>query len=118
MTIFKSHVLVSVLHEGQEAAYETAHQRIPEDLHQTLTRAGVRDWAIWRDGRTLLHLVDVDDYQAMAERLVGDPVNERWQAEMAAYVDYFEDVQAIPVLDNPTLVWSMARQVSDTTYER
>ena len=118
MAIFQTHVLVSVLHEGKEAAYDVAHQRIPEDLYQSLTRAGVRDWAIWRDGRILLHLVDVDDYDAMAGNLVGDPVNDRWQAEMATYVDYFEDVRVIPVLDNPRLVWSMARQVSDTTDER
>lgn len=114
MTTFKTFVLVSVLREGQEQAYEAAHQRIPEDLHRVLANAGVRDWGIWRDGRQLLHLVDVDDYQAMAESLAGDPVNDRWQAEMADYVEYFEDVQAIPILSNPTLVWSMARQ-ADTT---
>jgi L-rhamnose mutarotase len=118
MATMRTVVLLSVLHEGQEAAYEAAHERIPQDLYHVLTSAGVRDWAIWRDGRKLLHLVDVDDYEAMAAQLVRDPVNDRWQAEMAAYVDYFEDLQKIPVLSNPTLVWSMDRQVTDTTNER
>ena len=96
MSMFRPVVLVSVLIEGQEDAYEAAHQRIPVDLHASLTGAGVRDWAIWRDGRTLLHLVDVDDFAAVERKLAGDPVNDRWQAEMAVFVERFEQVTAIP----------------------
>ena len=115
MSMFRPVVLVSVLIEGQEDAYEAAHQRIPVDLHASLTGAGVRDWAIWRDGRTLLHLVDVDDFAAVERKLTGDPVNDRWQAEMAVFVERFEQVTAIPVLSAPTLVWSMRLQdASDT----
>ena len=111
-------MLVSHLRAGQEKAYEVAHRRIPEDLFQALTRVGVRDWAIWRDGRTLLHLVDVDSYEAVGEGLSGDPVNERWQAEMAEFVESFDEVTEIPVLAAPTLVWSMRRQLATTTDER
>jgi L-rhamnose mutarotase len=118
MSMFRPVVLVSVLREGQEAAYEVAHQRIPEDLYESLTRVGVRDWAIWRDGRILLHLVDVDDYDAVGEGLADDPVNERWQAEMAEFVERFEDVTTIPALSAPTLVWSMREQVANNSDER
>jgi L-rhamnose mutarotase len=118
MGMFRPVVLVSVLKEGQEAAYEKAHERIPEDLYQSLTRVGVHDWAIWRDGRTLLHLVDVADYDAVGEGLADDPVNDRWQAEMAVFVDHFEDVTEIPALAAPTLVWSMRQQSANNSDER
>lgn len=118
MSSFRPVVLVSHLRPGQEAGYEQAHARIPEDLLATLRRVGVRDWTIWREGTTLLHLVDVDDYAAVEDRLVGDPVNGRWQAEMAAYVDGFDDVVEIPVLASPGLVWSMRSQVRSTVGER
>jgi L-rhamnose mutarotase len=118
MSTFRPVVLVSVLREGQERAYDAAHRRIPEDLYQSLRRVGVRDWAIWRDGRTLLHLVDVDDYAAVGEGLSDDPVNDRWQAEMAVFVDHFEEVTEIPVLTAPSLVWSMRRQLANNEDER
>lgn len=112
MSFFQPVVLLSVLREGQESAYESAHARIPDDVFAALTRVGVRDWAIWRDGRRLLHLVDVDDYAAVEAGLTGDPVNDRWQAEMAVFVERFEDVTEIPALAAPTLVWSMRRQAA------
>lgn len=115
MSMFRPVVLVSVLREGQEMAYEAAHERIRDDLYESLSRVGVRDWAIWRDGRTLLHLVDVDDYAAVETGLTGDPVNDRWQAEMAVFVERFDEVTEIPVLDSPSLVWSMRRQFAHTT---
>ena len=118
MSMFRPVVLVSNLREGQEKSYEVAHERIPEDLYQALTRVGVRDWAIWRDGRRLLHLVDVDSYEAVEEGLTGDPVNERWQAEMSVFVESFDEVTEIPLLTAPTLVWSMRRQLANTTDER
>lgn len=118
MSSFRPVVLLSWLHEGQEQAYEAAHERIPEDLYQSLSKAGVRDWAIWRDGLALLHLVDVDDYAAFGDRLAGDPVNDRWQREMAAYVERFDVVEEIPLLTAPTLVWSMRAQLAASTDER
>ena len=110
MSTFRPVVLVSILREGQVDAYEAAHQRIPDDLFEALTRAGVRDWAIWRDGRALLHQVDVDDYASVEEQLADDPVNDRWQAEMAVFVERFVEVTEIPLLFAPTLVWSMRVQ--------
>jgi L-rhamnose mutarotase len=118
MSSFRPVVLVSTLREGLESSYEVAHTRIPEDLYQSLSGAGVRDWAIWRDGRKLLHLVDTDDYAAVEKALVGDPVNDRWQAEMAEYVEGFDVVDAIPAFSAPTLVWSMRAQAASNTDER
>jgi L-rhamnose mutarotase len=83
--------LHSVLHDGAELGYEQAHRVVPDDLLAALRRAGIRDWAIWRDGRDLFHVVDCDDFDAAQRALADDPVNQRWQETMAAYVARFTE---------------------------
>lgn len=103
-------VLHSVLIPGREEDYDWEHREIPDDLLTLLRSAGVRDWAIWRDGRDLLHVVDTDDYAAVAERIAGHPADVRWQAQMAELVEGFTQVTTIPPLRSPHLVWSMSEQ--------
>ena len=106
-------VLRSRLRPGSETAYEADHARVPDDLLATLEAGGVRDWVIWRDGSELLHLVDVDDFAALEAHLVGDDVNDRWQAAMAVHMAGFDDLATSPSLPAPVaprLVWSMAAQ--------
>src|SRR5688500_17795504 len=91
-------VLRSRLRPGQEGAYEAEHERVPDDLLAALDTGGVRDWVIWRDGFELLHLVDVDDYAALEEHLVGNDANDRWQAAMARHVEGFDDLASSPSL--------------------
>src|SRR5690625_6716652 len=55
--------------EGREADYVREHRQIPDDLDPALRRAGVRSWRIWRDGRDLFHLLEVEDYRAMRRQL-------------------------------------------------
>ena len=103
--------LHSVLREGSEGEYDTAHARIPDDLLAAHHRAGIRDWQIWRSGRHLFHLVDCDDFDAARRHLENDPANERWQSIIGGYVDHFEAPAAgewaLP------LVWRMTDQVAD-----
>ncbi len=82
--------LHSVLREGQEEAYEREHATVWPDLLAALQRVGIREWTIWRSGRHLFHVVDADDFDRAMAELQHDPVNERWQAHMAAFVDHFE----------------------------
>ena len=82
--------LHSVLRDGQEEAYEREHATIWPDVLAALQRVGVREWTIWRSGRHLFHVVDADDFAGAMATLEHDPVNERWQAHMAAFVDHFE----------------------------
>src|SRR5690625_6297765 len=63
--------------EGREADYVREHRQIPDDLDPALRRAGVRSWRIWRDGRDLFHLLEVEDYRAMRRQLAEDPANQR-----------------------------------------
>lgn len=73
--------------EGAEDDYVREHRRIPDDLDTSLRRAGVRAWRIWRDGRDLFHLVEVEDYRAMRRALADDPVNLAWQEHINAFLE-------------------------------
>jgi L-rhamnose mutarotase len=75
------------LKPGKELEYDAAHQVIPPALARALTEHGVRDWQIWRDGRDVFHLVDVEDYQAMRAGLRDLPANLEWQASLAPLFD-------------------------------
>jgi L-rhamnose mutarotase len=94
--------LHSILRAGQEEAYEREHAVVWPDLLAALRRAGISDWTIWRSGRHLFHVVETDDFAGAMDRLAVDPVNERWQAHMAAFVDHFEP--------DPRHVWTLREQ--------
>jgi L-rhamnose mutarotase len=79
------------LKAGKEEEYETVHAVIPEDLDAALREAGVHSWRIWRDGRDLFHLVEVDDYHAMRAALRDHPANVPWQARMASLLEVEDD---------------------------
>jgi L-rhamnose mutarotase len=110
-------VLHSVLKDGQERNYETAHAEVPEDLLASLVRSGIRDWTIWRSGRHLFHLVECEDFAAAMSQLEVDPVNERWQKFIAQFVDHFEangdghEAMTLP------RVWSLRAQAGSTVHD-
>lgn len=93
------------LKPGKEGDYERVHAAIPEDLDAALRAAGVHTWRIWRSGRDLFHLVEVDDYRAMRAALRDHPANVPWQARMAELLevedDYSGDDSGLP------LVWEL-----------
>ena len=94
------------LKAGKEEEYESTHSVIPPELDERLRAAGVRNWSIWRSGRELFHVVDVDDYGAMRRTLADDPVNILWQGRMAELLevqdDYSGEDSGIP------LVWTLS----------
>ncbi|WP_426997705.1 L-rhamnose mutarotase [Pseudarthrobacter sp. N5] len=93
------------LKAGKEAEYDRVHSQIPAELDAALREAGVSAWSIWRSGRELFHLVEVQDYRAMRRQVVEHPANIPWQARMAGLLDveddYSGDDSGIP------LVWSL-----------
>lgn len=108
-------VLLSTLRAGHEQAYDADHAVVPDPLLDLLVAHGVRDWVIWRDGRSLLHVVDVDDYDVLGAAIADDAVNVAWQADMAPHVEAFETIEAVPALEQPRLVWSLRRQAATTS---
>lgn len=79
------------LKPGKEAEYEAVHARISDELDAALRAAGVTGWNIWRSGRELFHVVEVDDYQAMRLQMAADPVNIAWQEVMSGLLEVEDD---------------------------
>jgi L-rhamnose mutarotase len=79
------------LKAGKEAEYDRVHATIPPELAAAIREAGVRQWRIWRNGRNLFHLVEVEDYQAMRRTLRDHPANVPWQARMADLLEVEDD---------------------------
>lgn len=93
------------LKPGKEADYERVHATIPEDLDAALRAAGVHTWRIWRSGRDLFHVVEVDDYQAMRAALRDHPANIPWQARMAELLEVEDDYSGTD--SGVPLVWEL-----------
>ena len=93
------------LKPGKEQDYDRIHAVIPSDLDAALREAGVRSWRIWRSGRDLFHLVEVEDYQAMRAALRDHPANIAWQARMAELLEVEDDYSGNDTGIRP--VWSL-----------
>jgi L-rhamnose mutarotase len=100
----------SVIADGAVQDYRTHHARVPEELTALFSRAGIRDWIIWRSGDRLFHLVECDDWDAAMAVVGPDPANARWQADIGRFVEGFRDEDGevgFAPLEN---VWSLAGQ--------
>jgi L-rhamnose mutarotase len=93
------------LREGREADYDRIHATIPVELDGALREAGVHSWRIWRSGRELFHLVEVDDYRAMRAHLAAHPANIPWQAQMAELLEVEDDYSGAE--PDVRLVWEL-----------
>lgn len=103
--------LHSRLLPGTEEAYETEHATVWPELITVMTRAGIKDWTIWRSGRDLFHLVECDDFEAAVAQLADDPVDQRWQVHMSRFVEGFaENPDGLAGLALRH-VWTMSEQV-------
>jgi L-rhamnose mutarotase len=79
------------LKPGMEAAYDRAHAAVWPQLITAIRAAGFTQWLIFRDGLDIFHAIECDDYQRGIAELAGQPVNQRWQAEMARFTEVAHD---------------------------
>jgi L-rhamnose mutarotase len=93
------------LKPGSEADYDRVHAEVPDELDVALRDAGVHSWRIWRSGRDLFHLVEVDDYEAMRAHLRDHPANIPWQARMAELLEVEDDYSG--AAPDVKLVWEL-----------
>ena len=68
---------------GAEERYDELHRSVWPDVLDAIRRVGIRRWLIFRDGLDLFHYIECDDYETAIAQLASDPVNVRWQAEVA-----------------------------------
>jgi L-rhamnose mutarotase len=79
------------LRPGAEERYDELHRAVWPDVLAAIERVGIRRWLIFRDRLDLFHYVECDDYEAAIAALADDPVNVRWQAEVAPLMEKAHD---------------------------
>jgi L-rhamnose mutarotase len=79
------------LRPGVEERYDELHRAVWPDVLTAIKRAGITRWLIFRDGLDLFHYVECADYDAAIAELADDPVNVRWQAEVAPLMERAHD---------------------------
>ena len=71
------------LKPGAEERYEEYHRAVWPEVLQAIRRSGISAYVIFRDGLDLFHFIECDDYDRAIAELAQDPINIKWQAEMA-----------------------------------
>jgi L-rhamnose mutarotase len=79
------------LRPGAEERYDEIHRAVWPDVLAAIRSVGITRWLIFRDGLDLFHFVECADYDRAIAELAGDPVNERWQAEVAPLMETAHD---------------------------
>jgi L-rhamnose mutarotase len=79
------------LRPGAEERYDELHRAVWPEVLAAIERVGITRWLIFRDGLDLFHYVECDDYDAAIGALADDPVNVRWQAEVAPLMEKAHD---------------------------
>jgi L-rhamnose mutarotase len=67
--------------------YVEAHRAVWPDLLDALRNAGIRNYTIFRHGDEMFGYFESDDLQAAAAYMAAQPVNTRWQDEMAGLLE-------------------------------
>jgi L-rhamnose mutarotase len=78
---------------GAIEGYERAHRNVWPELLAKLKEVGISDYSIFRRGQDLFLVMRVLDFEAAWRKLENDPVNVRWQQEMAKYFEPVLDLQ-------------------------
>jgi L-rhamnose mutarotase len=73
--------------------YERDHKQVWPELLAKLKEVGISDYSIFRRGQDLILVMRVADFESAWQALDKDPVNLRWQKEMAKYFEPVPDVQ-------------------------
>jgi len=74
------------------ADYERDHLAVWPELLAKLREVGISDYSIFRRGQDLFLVMQVVDFDAAWDALAKEPVNLRWQAEMAKYFEPVPDL--------------------------
>ena len=73
--------------------YERDHKKVWPELLAKLKEVGISDYSIFRRGQELTLVMRVPDFGAAWQALDKDPVNLRWQKDMAKYFEPVLDLQ-------------------------
>jgi L-rhamnose mutarotase len=76
---------------GAEAEYRRRHAAVWPEMLAALRAAGAHDYSIFLHGGDLFGYLEVEDFGTFRASMAANPVNDRWQAEMAALIDPLTD---------------------------
>ncbi|HYU50782.1 MAG TPA: L-rhamnose mutarotase [Candidatus Limnocylindria bacterium] len=72
---------------GQEAEYRRRHAAVWPEMLAALKTAGCRNYSIFLRDADLFAYLEVDDFAAFRRSMAANPVDARWQSEMAELID-------------------------------
>lgn len=75
---------------GKIDEYRRVHATVWPELDRLLHDAGITTYVIYVWGDVLFSHMEVADYHRMVERFNGDPVAQRWEAEIGELIEYPE----------------------------
>lgn len=74
---------IAEVRPGYEEEYKRRHDEIWPEMVETLRKAGVRNYSIFRYGLTLFGYFETDDIERTQQYLSNSDVNQRWGEWMA-----------------------------------
>ncbi len=89
----KRYAFMLRLRQGAAPAYEEAHRSVWPEMLALLKRAGISEYSIYRRDELLILTLRTEDFEATWGKIENDPVNLRWQAEMAPYFEFVEGLR-------------------------
>jgi L-rhamnose mutarotase len=75
------------LQPGAEAEYRERHANVWPEMLDALKAAGCSNYCIYLLDQTLIGVFDVEDFDHFRAFMASQPVNDRWQADMARLID-------------------------------
>lgn len=89
--------------------YDRRHRELPSDVRESILRAGVSQWLIWREGHMLHQVIECDDWDAARAKLaILTPAH--WLRDMGGLTD--PDFE--PMLGSAaSFVWRLNDQMAD-----
>jgi L-rhamnose mutarotase len=72
---------------GKEEQYDRAHRNVWPELITRLKQVGISDYSIFRRDLDLFLVMHVENFEAAWHTLDSDPINSKWQQEMAGLFD-------------------------------
>ena len=75
------------LHAGSELEYQKMHDEIWPGVSAAIEQAGIRNYAIFRDGLDLFAYFETEDFKAASDFLSSHAESQRWQQALAPLMD-------------------------------
>jgi L-rhamnose mutarotase len=73
---------------GCAEEYRRRHRTIWPELETLLRSAGVLGYTIYLHGELVFSHMEVENYDALVDRLAHDPLAERWEEQFADILEY------------------------------